>query len=437
MLLKTLMRAMMQMEEPKIRIDVVQDGQSISAKLIQRYGLKGRDIRQSYDEENERSISTCGFVGFVRRGDRLLISIPKHYMRLADFKRLSQECQLSHARMIMQTITKFYRSPEFSEYRNKDDVESDFALEAFYRIYDYFSAYGLYKERRRLVHEGYQGRISWKDTIRRSNKLIGGGNLIFAPFYISKNQELETMITQCMVFAINYTKQLFDDLIPLPDNSRIAIRGVDQNILNNVQAVVGQLYQIQSTIFKDIDKELVSNLIVFFEQVNDMTKDTRSFKDHSYSSLWETAVRRYLELHFVGIDEEHDEVLYDRSQTFHHDFSKLTEFGYDQKHKRRALAPDLYHLDRKNDCQYIFDAKYYSSLNDLNHKQLVYHFLFANRADKTYDALIMPYEGKTRTQIHVQITPAWLPDDSRYLNDVKIYLSQLNMIDVLDSFLNE
>ncbi|MCB7112621.1 hypothetical protein, partial [Agathobacter rectalis] len=71
-----------------------------------------------------------------------------------------------------------------------------------------------------------------------------------APFYVSKNKDLETLITQCMVFAINYTKRLFDELIPLPDNSRIAMRGVDQNILNNVQSVINQLYQVQATIFK-------------------------------------------------------------------------------------------------------------------------------------------------------------------------------------------
>ena len=337
----------------------------------------------------------------------------------------------------MQTITKFYRSPEFSEYRKDSDIESDFALESFYRIYDYFSIYGLYKERRKLVHEGYQGRISWKETIRRSSKLIGGGNLIFAPFYVSKNKDLETLITQCMVFAINYTKRLFDELIPLPDNSRIAMRGVDQNILNNVQSVINQLYQVQATIFKDIDKDLVNNLIVFFERVNDRAKDAMSFKDHSYSSLWETAVRKYLELHFEGIDEEHDEMLYDHSRTFNRSFSKLTEYGYDLKHCERSLALDMYHLDHRHNCQYIFDAKYYSKLNELNHKQLVYHFLFANRAAKTYDALIMPYEGKTDTRIHVQINPSWLPGGSMQLEDVKIYLNRLNMVDVLNSFITE
>ncbi|MCQ5203982.1 hypothetical protein, partial [Mordavella massiliensis] len=151
----------------------------------------------------------------------------------------------------------------------------------------------------------------------------------------------------------------------------------------------------------------------------------------------ETAVRKYLELHFEGIDEEHDEMLYDRSRTFNRSFSKLTEYGYDLKHGERSLAPDMYHLDHRHNCQYIFDAKYYSKLNELNHKQLVYHFLFANRAAKTYDALIMPYEGKTDTRIHVQINPSWLPGGSMQLEDVKIYLNRLNMVDVLNSFITE
>ena len=185
----------MAVNEPKIKIDVVQDGQPISERMIRFYGLKGRDYSRLNDLEESKSVLMCGFVGFVRRGDRLLVSIPKHYMRTGHFKRLSYGQQLGHVRKVMQTITKFYRSPECSEYRKDSDIESDFALEAFYRIYDYFSIYGLYKERRKLVHEGYQGRLSWKETIRRSSKLIGGGHLIFAPFYVSKNQDLETLIT--------------------------------------------------------------------------------------------------------------------------------------------------------------------------------------------------------------------------------------------------
>lgn len=61
-----------------------------------------------------------------------------------------------------------------------------------------------------------------------------------------------------------------------------------------------------------------------------------------------------------------------------------------------SVFGDLFQLlDRKNDGA----SEYYVKVNELNHKQLVYHFIFGNKvkANYIYNSLIIPTE---KTIIH-------------------------------------
>ena len=73
----------------------------------------------------------------------------------------------------------------------------------------------------------------------------------------------------------------------------------------------------------------------------------------------------------------------------------------------------------------------YTKLTDLNHKQLVYHFLFRKRAARTVDALIMPEEGETRTEKYVDLNNDWLPEADQ---DIAILLTHLSAKDVIQCF---
>ncbi|OOV03260.1 hypothetical protein LL072_13345 [Lactobacillus delbrueckii subsp. lactis DSM 20072] len=69
----------------------------------------------------------------------------------------------------------------------------------------------------------------------------------------------------------------------------------------------------------------------------------------------------------------------------------------------------------------------------MNHKQLVYHFLFRKRAARTVDALIMPEEGGTRTEKYVDLNNDWLPKTDQ---NIAILLTHLNAKDVIQCFFN-
>lgn len=77
------------------------------------------------------------------------------------------------------------------------------------------------------------------------------------------------------------------------------------------------------------------------------------------------------------------------------------------------MYPDHYYLDKSESTQYIFDSKYYTQLNKLDTKQFVYHILLYKKALKTYNSIIMPTTGKTKTEV---------------------FLTHLNTQDVLKNF---
>ena len=427
----------MTMNRTQLSITCIQDGSPVTKEIQDFFNLKNRDIRPFYNSSTGQTVNNAGFVGIVRKGDHLLVSLPKHYMQTSNFNKLSFEDKRRHILTIMQTITAVQNDTAYRYYSKLNDVECDFDMDAYFGIHEYYEAYGLYNDEANTIGEGYKGKISWKDTLRKSKKIIAHNSIIYAPFYVMKKTYNENLITRCMIFAINYVEQLFGGFIPLPDNTRIADRGVDMAILNNLPLVISKLQEARNKIFKDIDIKLVTNLISFLQQVNDSPQNSsKSLKDYTYYSVWECAVEKFLNDHFMGIENDHiqlSKTVLERKNSF----SKLKESGYDLVHPSHTLEPDHYYLDRQRSIQYIFDSKYYSNLNDLNHKQLVYQLLFENRAKKTFNALLIPTESGPSTSIHVLINPSWLPKGSEStFSEMKIYLGHLNTIDVLRNLVN-
>ena len=106
---------------------------------------------------------------------------------------------------------------------------------------------------------------------------------------------------------------------------------------------------------------------------------------------------------------------------------------YDRQNPKHSLEPDHYYFDELERKLYIFDSKYYVSLKELNHKQIVYHVLFGNleKANRVYDALIIPTEGPTNTEVHTDIDQDYLEQGG---HEIKIFLNKLNTVQVLANY---
>lgn len=78
------------MTQPQRKIDVIVDGQPVSDSIIKKYDLnKEKDISYSKNQESYVSI----FVGIVQRRESILVSLPKHFKHVKDFKNSNYETQ--------------------------------------------------------------------------------------------------------------------------------------------------------------------------------------------------------------------------------------------------------------------------------------------------------------------------------------------------------
>ena len=422
-----------------LNIEAIQDGLEIEDRsVIERYALSGRDFQYRYDRETGREYPVAKFVGIVAglSGTDLLISLPKNYMNLEDFRGLDYDKKIKHVRLIMANVCKKFDSKWYTRFDGREEVKGNFAMDAFYRIYDYYRRYDLYKVNKRTIKPGYYGKVAWKDTMNRASKVIDHGNLLLLPMYIKEKQQVENLITESMIFAINYTEMLFGQFIDLPDNSKIAGRGVDARFLNNTKEILNFLYQFRNTIYKDIDKELLNDIIVFLEKLNAESRDKQhAVKDYSFSSVWEKAVEKYLNDYFVEMKD--GKLKYNEEKNAgKKKFRKHVNRGYNRARPEWSMQPDHYYKD--GNTLYIFDSKYYNDVTDLNHKQFVYHVLYGRKVKVTYDALIIPSSGKTDTELYVDIPYDWDCSDESGSDDdggIVIYLNRLNTIDVLKNFI--
>lgn len=408
-----------------LNIVAVQEGSMIPDDIVNKYHLTFADVGKNTNLERMSS-----FCGVVRRETSILVSFPKHYIDLNEFNQLSNSDKIKHIRLILNSIVSYALNPDYTSFRKKDDLSTSFSFSSFFGIYDYFQKYGLYFKNRKNIKKGYSGKISWKDTIHKSQKVISDGNLVFLPFFIRQNVSDEDFITKCMVFAINYTEELFGDLLDLPDNSSIAPRGVERSLRENNGAVIFKLEMMRREIFKDIDKGLLNDLINFFKGINDNPHNIKDIKHYHFNNIWEKAVERYLNDHFVGIKD--DKLIFGMSEN-RPSFKKLVLKNYNiaSDYRQDTLQPDHYYYDDSKNSQYIFDSKYYNRIYGLNHKQFVYHMILCNRAENTYDALIMPNEGQTFTEVHLDLSANYLPVKNK---KVKILLTHLRTQDVLKNF---
>lgn len=431
-----------------LQIDVTQDGQQIKEALINRYHLQKRDIH--YNDNNE---ANTNFVGVVQCGSYVLFSMPKHFKNINEFKSYDNKEKLQCIRLIMDSIVQSARGYRNTDYDSTVEGASDIAVNAYFKVYQYFVNYGLYHEENSEIKPNHGNKISWKDTFRKADKYITKQGIIYSPLFYKKKRENETIVTESMIFVINYTYQLLANYVNLPRNINIARRGINKAILGNT-AVIHKLQDILSRAFKDIDRDLIRNIILFLKKANSSKKKISEYKCYNYESVWEKAVHNYLNTCFDGIDKKGN-VLFTSSHHIDNDkkFKKKPFHDYNtvEKNKRWRIEPDHYRFDTKKHLLYLFDSKYYTKIDKLNYKQVVYHILlrnkylnwfkkkYSNLSEKhlnfeIFDSLIMPTEGKTETEDYLNISNDYLSESER---PITIYLTRINMIDVLTNYVSK
>jgi hypothetical protein len=409
-----------------------QDGKSVFESTKKDFNLiQGLDTRFKHKTiESE----VFDFVGLVCKNDKTLVVFPKHYYSddIINDNKIKGHSNDDDILLLFDVIQKyiFQKKSQAIKYAgNKLDLESDYPFSCFFSIYNYFRQFGIYNERITKTKVGYKGKISWKDTIRKSNKVYSNGNIIHFPLFIKQNKSKQVFISDCMAFVIDYTLERFPFLFQMRKTNH---KSLSFDFLENIDYVIKHLHSIKNEVFKDINKKLIDDLIDFFSLIDGHKRGGDIHVKIKYFNLvWEEMIGHYLNNHFTHIDSNNN-LYFDLNQINSKiKFSKKT-FNIDKSINNFSIEPDHYFIDE--DLQYIFDAKYYDVLDHLNYKQYSYHEMLKSIKDenKTISALIIPSVDANTSEIHFS-----LADDYVKVGNISttIISQKLKTKDVMMSYL--
>ena len=385
-----------------LQIVLGQDGDVIEGE-IKKFNLSDGDKRYSKKLKNY----VLDFVGFIIEKEKILAVFPKKFFNDGEVLKSKNSKEIEEdIKLLFKVISKYNRDSQSKSIAYKyigyeDNFESDYPFESFFKIYDYYKKYGIYKEEEIILLKDISCKISWKDTIQKSNAFASNGNLIFLPLYSKKKSNRDVFISECMTFVINYTIKNFSYFIQLPPVNE---KKYKIDFLANKTYILRQLYQYRSTIFKDHQKELVNSLIKFFEIYDKKSNGGAiHFKINYFELIWESLVNKYLNDCFVEVDKENNKLIFDIKKNIHIKKFQNKKFNIDKSKHSFSIRPDHYYNDENT--IYVFDSKYYNNITDLNYKQFSYTILLGNseigRNKNLYSALLLP--GKSENGLHLKL----------------------------------
>lgn len=412
-------------------INYANDGQEYDKSWLIKEGFsinEERDFRKRFvrnintGEFTDQYEHVLDFVGFlVNNSNDVFVVFPKNY-RVVELSKDSSQL----FRVISNHIQ---RRPEMylgNEYGNKFITNYPFA--AFFGIYDYFDKYGLFFGDEIYIKPNIGGKVNWKETIRLSSKYLSNGKLSFFPIYYEKKYYFSVFLTECMIYAIDYTIDKFGVFIGLEKTGK-PFPNID--FLNEKEMVLENLYSFRQHTFKDSLIELIDHLINFFNELN---QGGRFYlKHYSFSSIWEDMVKNYLKLNYSEI--KNDKIILDAKNSKHIEFKKVI-FRPNLSNREHYFVPDYYYAEK--DTQLIFDAKYYTNPHGMDYKQIAYFlFLKEYREDindnpkfsKTFSALILPSNAR-KSKYHFIMDPLF----NKSNQDLIISEEYLDIREVMDFY---
>jgi len=414
------------------KIVIGQEGYIINKKDKNNFGLvQGLDTRFKHKRIDSE---VYDFVGLVCKQDQTLVVFPKHFYSKDKLNELfNDETYILNDIVLMFDVIQKYllnQNPKALKYAGKRlEFESEYPFASFFSIYSYFEQFGVYTERVIKTKIGYKGKISWKDTIRKSAKIYNGQNLLHFPFYIKENKSKQVFISDCMAFAIDYTLERFSFLFNLPKTNH---KKLSFDFFENSEYVVKHLQSIKNEIFKDINRKLIFDLIEFYSDLNEHRRGGDiHIKIKYFNLVWEDMVGHYLNNHFKSVDDENKMVFDINNFNSKTTFSKKS-FNVDKSDNKYTIEPDHYFID--DEKQYIFDAKYFDNLASLNYKQYSYHEMLKSKIEdkNTVSALILPSENDNSTEIHFILSDEYKLEST---SSTTIISQRLRTKDVMFSYL--
>lgn len=383
-----------------------QDGEIVHDEIKQLFELDEKELRWS----SRLNASVFSIVDFVFNKDNILVVFPKHYFSTVELERYNcTHAELNYdIRLLFEVVQKYRQNTDSSAPARKymgaqDRYESEYPFMPFFRVYDFYQKYGLYTEKNEKIVAGGNGKVLWKTTLDKAQKIISKNNLIFSPLYVKKKNLKSVFITDCMAFIIDYTVELFSCFLCMKKTG-YHCRKFD--FLNNIDYVISQLRQYENKTFKDMHKRLIASMIDFFEQYKYQTKAAGGnihIRIRYFDMVWQDMVEKYLNTHFAGMHPTDNGVVFNPTQQISPvHFNKTTYRDVDDS--PHDFSIELDHMAYDNDKLYIFDSKYYYEVSSLNYKQFSYNEILRYHYPQLMEinsVLILP--GRENCKLHFSL----------------------------------
>ncbi|MCH5343438.1 MAG: LlaJI family restriction endonuclease [Acetatifactor sp.] len=401
------------------------DGQPFDQQKIEELGFRINTAKDLTGLPGTGDQQAYNFVGFLTNDENDMMAVfPKHFT-VKDVEADSE--------FLFRVINKHrQRHPDCylgDQYGNS--FRSNYPFAAFFGIYDYYRRFGLYVEERSLVKAGVDGRISWKETIRRAGTYLAGGKVVMYPLYYKQKYVFSTFLTECMVFAINYTLDKFGSFLKLPQTG---LTFPEFDYLRERRSVVERLLRLREQVFRDELLSLIDHLVIFYSLIRE--GGCYYWKCDTFSAVWEDMVSEYLRKYFCGVEQGH--IVFNKERSWHLPFAKRKFYP------NKAIEDQYIELDAyaaKGNSQYIFDAKYYTHIHGLDYKQLVYHLLLCEMREREMDgevsypvtlsALVLPGERR-ESRVHFEMDPRF----NKTYGGMQILEEYLDIREVMNVYVN-
>ncbi|UJS27809.1 hypothetical protein L2Z53_00165 [Macrococcoides canis] len=350
--------------------------------------LVGNDVKYIQDDdideydfvEEYKGKGIINFVGIIYENGDLFVSFPKNF-NVVDEK--------NDVRLLFEVLKKYQKIKNKNTIlveSNNYEIQSSYPFQAFDNIYSYFKKYGLIVKTTKKINNNNVGKINWKTTIQKTNFYLIDDNINIYPFYYNSNNYIPNFLNECMIFCIDYTVNKFNFLI---NREATGMNYGNYNFLINKQETLRKLKEIRLNTFKDNERYLIDNLILFFTKFD--AKGSFKLKHFYFHNVWEKMIEIYLNRYFIGMKGN---ILNFSEYPIDNNFFKKKVFYPNKSNSLHNIQPDYYYKTEK--FQLIFDAKYKRRLSSIDYKQIMYHILLEehnmpeNLEYKTYSALILP-----------------------------------------------
>lgn len=374
----------------KLDYIIINDGDCIPEIEVKKYNI------ENYCIKNSNNDYICNFVGIIIQQNNLIVSFPKNFIKQ------NNNNYNNNYKDIIKKILNIIIKERIKTSGFDNGMDGEFPVKPYSEILNYYKKYNLYKRKSRNYKNGYSGKIDWIKTINKSKMIIQKNGIIFMPFKIQIQQDINTFLTFIMDYILtDATKYISYLSIIEPYNS------VYQNF-NKVDKsfIIKKLKYIKGFYYKDSEKNLIQNMIYYLEWKL-RYNNTFILLTKEFFKYWESMVMKYLNRSNIDILSHTISYTNTISNKFYQpnfEYVESDEILNTTKHKHYKIQYDHFFKDDINKIIYIYDSKYFNDIKQLNYKQLFYHYHLKNKySDYTIiNGLILPSdENKYKTITHI------------------------------------